>query len=69
MNNIPYMTETEKITIRQATLQSAMQSIQTALTADRKFSSEKPSGHWTTALTELKMIEQQLAKIASRFSK
>ena len=49
MNNTPYMTEIEKITIRQATLQSAMQAIQTALTADRKFSSEKVSGHWTTA--------------------
>ena len=62
------MTETEKLITRQAALQSAIASVKTGLSVERKLSADKPSGHWTTALSELKAIEEQLRKLQLRYS-
>lgn len=56
------MTEFEKISVRQSTLQ----------TADRVLGSRissTPPNHWETALAELAAIERQLANFMSQHSK
>lgn len=66
------MTEFEKISVRQSTLQTAISCVHTALTADRVLGSRissTPPNHWETALAELAAIERQLANFMSQHSK
>lgn len=63
------MTEIEKIHLRQESVRTAITAVQAALSTERKFSAEKPSGHFTAALTELNAIALHLELIEHRHSK
>ncbi len=61
------MTDLEKLEARIEAVNTAIASVKTALSVDRKMSHDKhPSGHYTKALAELMTIQSSLSTLKIR---